>query len=108
MLAECSIEDIWDEWDRGISGMDGLVTLPIRELFHSEDKSWKGSSGSTWRSKLLRRKRLWLAMEALYTRAEGSKEERRTKMLAEISKLKSSLKRGSMDQLSEYFSNNPV
>ena len=69
-FAECTLGDLWEEWDRGFTvKLSGKRTPPLRYLCSlppKEQERWRGTTGSAMRTMLMRRRCLWMEMQSVF------------------------------------------
>ena len=100
-----SLQELWDEYDKGLATPGGGRTQPLRTYCNSEDHSWRGTKNAKMRNLLLRRKRIWGAMQVAFDAAEGHNDsEREAKMLVQIEQVRLGVcENCSMNRLSDHF-----
>lgn len=100
-----SLQELWDEYDKGLATPGGGRTQPLRTYCNSEDYSWRGTKNAKMRNLLLRRKRIWGAMQVAFDATEGHNDsEREAKMLVQIEQVRLGVcENCSMNRLSDHF-----
>ena len=78
---------------------------PYETYCNSEHHSWRGTKNAKMRNLLLRKKRIWRAMQVAFDAAEGQDDsERESKMLAQIEQVRLGVSKNcTMNRLSDHF-----
>ena len=85
-VVECTLADLWEEWDRGfVIKLAEKRTQPLQylcSLSPKEQERWRGTTGSSMRTMLLRRKCLWIEMQSVFDNIDGDAEDKVAAMLS--------------------------
>lgn len=84
-FVDCSLADLWEEWDRGFLLPTGQRTRPFRELCDLDPKTWRVSHTAAMRQLLRRRRAIWIPMQKMFDRAQGNTaSQKETQMLQQM------------------------